>query len=160
MLVLDSATMHLKKTVISSFKQHYNTQVAIIPSGMTPILQPADVHWNRPFKTAVKEKWLQWLSKGEVEFTRTGKRKSAFYEMVVHWIFQCWKALSQDLIAKSFRECGIVGEGPDEFHQRLRLILQDELANEQEEEEHSGLTDTEAEQEQEEGEGEEDVEDD
>lgn len=49
---------------------------------------------------------------------------------------------------------------PDEFHQRLRLILQDELANEQEEEEHSGLTDTEAEQEQEEGEGEEDVEDD
>ena len=75
---------NLKKTVISSFKQHYNTEVAIIPGRMTPVLQPADVHWNKPFKTTMREKWIQWLSDGEVEYTCSGKRKSASYEMVVH----------------------------------------------------------------------------
>ena len=56
MIVLDSAPFHLKKTVLSSFKQHYNTDVGFIPGGMTPLLQPVDVHWNKSFKTAMKEK--------------------------------------------------------------------------------------------------------
>ncbi|XP_062517303.1 uncharacterized protein LOC134192574 [Corticium candelabrum] len=139
---MDSATSHLKKTVISSFKQHYNTEVAIIPGGMTPVLQPADVHWNKPFKTTMREKWIQWLSDGEVEYTRSGKRKSASYEMVVHWVSECWKALSNDLIHQSFLSCGITGEASVRFHQRLQLILQDEAVNDKDEEA-SGLTDTE-----------------
>jgi hypothetical protein len=83
MIVLDSAPSRMKKTVSSSFKQHYNTHVAIIPGGMTPLLQPADVHWNKSFKSSMKERWLQWLAEGGEEYTRGGKRKSASYEMVV-----------------------------------------------------------------------------
>ena len=56
LLVFDSATSHLKRTTISSFRQHYNTKVAIIPGGMAPLLQPTDVHWNRPFKSAMRDK--------------------------------------------------------------------------------------------------------
>lgn len=89
LLALDSAPSHLKKTTLSSFKQHYYTTVAVISGGMTPILQPADVHWNKPFKTAMREKWLHWLTEGEKEFTRSGRRKSASYEMVVTWVSEC-----------------------------------------------------------------------
>jgi hypothetical protein len=65
LVVYDSATSHIKKTVLSSFRQHYITDVAVIPGGMTPLLQLADVSWNRPFKRLMKNKWIQWLADGE-----------------------------------------------------------------------------------------------
>ena len=71
LFVFDSATSHTKKTVLSSFRQHYSTKVAIIiiPGGMTPVLQPADVRLNKPFKAAMRDKWLDWLTTGEAAFT-------------------------------------------------------------------------------------------
>ena len=100
LLVLDSALSHTKRSVLSSFQKHYNTDVAVIPGGMTPLLQPADVSWNKPFKSLMKEKWLEWLNEGEEEYTRSKKRKSASYETVVH-MSDCWKSISEDLIKKS-----------------------------------------------------------
>ena len=141
LIVFDSATSHLKRTTISSFKQHYNTEVAIIPGGMTPLLQPADVHWNKPFKSAMRDKWLQWLSEGEEEYTASGKRKSASYEMVVNWVSECWKAIPIELIQKSFVQCGMPWSSPDQLHERLRCLLADEQFEQAEE--HTGLTDEE-----------------
>ena len=71
LFVFDSATSHTKKTVLSSFRQLYSTKVAIIiiPGGMTPVLQPADVRLNKPFKAAMRDKWLDWLTTGEAAFT-------------------------------------------------------------------------------------------
>jgi hypothetical protein len=63
LIVFDSATSHLKRTTISSFKQHYNTEVAIIPGGMAPLLQPVDVHWNKPFKSAMRDKCCRGLAR-------------------------------------------------------------------------------------------------
>lgn len=56
LLVMDSATSHTEKSVMSSFKQHYATAIAIIPGGMTPLLQPADVAWINPFHYTRDEK--------------------------------------------------------------------------------------------------------
>ena len=34
-----------------------NTDIAIIPGGMTSMVQPLDVSINKPFKGLVREKW-------------------------------------------------------------------------------------------------------
>lgn len=49
-LVMDACPAHRDKALIGEFKRWNNTEVAIIPGGCTPLLQPADVVWNRPFK--------------------------------------------------------------------------------------------------------------
>ena len=97
----------------------------------------------------MREKWIQWLSDGEVEYTRSGKQKSAYYEMVVHRVSECSKALSNDFIHQPFLSRGITREASVRLHQRLQLILQDEAVND-EDEEASGLTDTEENEEQDE----------
>lgn len=146
LLVFDSATSHTKKTTLSSFKQHYSTTVAVIPGGMTPLLQPPDVSWNKPFKCRMREKWLKWLSEGEVQYTQQGKRKSASYEMIVEWISESWKEIPEDTIRQSFIVCGIVKtkEG-NSYHLRLDAVLSgcaiEEISDSNIEEECSGLTD-------------------
>jgi len=34
-----------------------NTDIAIIPDGLTSVLQPLDVCLNKPFKDRLREKW-------------------------------------------------------------------------------------------------------
>ena len=149
-IVYDSATSHLQKTVLSSFRQHYSTVVAVIPGGMTPVLQPADVSWNRPFKTSMREKWLQWLADGEAEYTNSGKRRSASYEMIVNWVSQSSKEIAEDIIRKSFVVCGILRNEVDaaQYHPKLAAIVNDipavysDLAVDTIEE-HTGISDNE-----------------
>lgn len=120
-LVMDSAPAHLKHATKTSFKQHYNTSLSVIPGGLTPLLQPADVVWNRPFKAAMKEKWLNWLQGGDVEFTRTGKRRSASYLTVAVWVKESWDQVSEDLVRDSFVKCGLVGHQEEgTLHSHLR----------------------------------------
>ena len=76
-LVYGSVSSHTRKAAIASFKRHYNTTVAVIPGGMTPLLQPADSYWNKTFKSAMKHRWLELLQSGEVEYTKSGYRKRA-----------------------------------------------------------------------------------
>ena len=150
LIVYDSATSHVKKTVLSSFHQHYSTDVAVIPGGMTPLLQPADVSWNKPFKGLMKDKWIQWLSDGETHYTKTGKRKSASYEMIVNWVSQSWKEISKDIIRMSFVNCGILRNQGDagNYHCRLAIIFNDlppldEALPSVATEEHTGISDDE-----------------
>ena len=122
--------------------------MAVIPGGMTLLLQPADVSWNKPFKSLRKEKWLEWLNEGEEEYTRSGKRKSASYKTVVQWVSDCWKSISEDLIKKSFTKCGIC-DTSNPLHSRLQSILENGQDNYNDQEDHTGLTDDEEDSEEE-----------
>ena len=51
----------------------------------------------------MKQKWVEWLENGEVEFTRTEKRKRTSYEMI-----SVWKKISEVIIIKGFKECGYI----------------------------------------------------
>ena len=45
------------------------TDACLIPGGLTSHLQPADVSWNKPFKTAYRDLYNEWMSSAEKSFT-------------------------------------------------------------------------------------------
>src|SRR4051812_47392908 len=65
----------------------------------------------------------------EEEYTRTGKRKRASYEMVANWVSSAWKSISSELIIKSFVGCGLNNIRTSySYHSRLSdLLLRDFL---------------------------------
>ena len=68
-------------TVKASFKCE-NTELAVIPGGLTSLLQPLDVPLNKPFKDGVRKQWMQWMADGIHEFTvrRFHKRGMPFHQ--------------------------------------------------------------------------------
>ena len=106
LLVYDAFEAHVTDTVKASFKRE-NTELAVIPGGLTSLLQPLDVSLNKPFKDGVRKHWMQWMADGIHEFTATGRQKKASEELICSWISQAWNAIPSEMIAASFLKCGI-----------------------------------------------------
>jgi hypothetical protein len=65
--VWDSFRGHLEddtKRILTEMK----TDLAVIPGGLTSVLQPLDVSVNKPFKDNVRKLCTQWMAKGKHEF--------------------------------------------------------------------------------------------
>ena len=121
---MDSARCHLTSAVKTAFKKT-GTLVKYIPGGMTPILQPLDVHLNKPVKSFSRSQWEEWMLHGEEEFTKSGYRKRASYQQLVEWVSDGMASLDINLIQRSFKECGVSSSGVDdvdELHSRLRKV--------------------------------------
>ena len=82
-----------------------NSDVVFIPGGCTSICQPADACRNAVFKRKVREEWVRW---GRTERrTPAGNLQMATRQDVINWISYAWDEISEDLIKKSFKSCGI-----------------------------------------------------
>lgn len=123
LLLYDSVRSYTHKNILSSFKQHYKTTVAVMPGEMTPLFAAS---W-RPleqafFKAAMRHRWNKWLAEGEAEFTASGKSR--------HGLMNHGKSyLLISLIKKSFVECGSALEGDSDFnilHSKLKRQLRAE----------------------------------
>uniref|UniRef100_A0A1X7UPU3 DDE-1 domain-containing protein n=1 Tax=Amphimedon queenslandica TaxID=400682 RepID=A0A1X7UPU3_AMPQE len=55
LLVWDTYRCNLMDSVKSVVDRKTQSDIVIIPGGLTGLVQPADVSWNKPFKTAYKE---------------------------------------------------------------------------------------------------------
>ena len=74
LLVWDSFRAHLTESVEAL--QRRKIDLAVIPGGLTPVLQPLDKCLNKPFKDHMKTKYLSWMVTGPFEFTPAGKKKA------------------------------------------------------------------------------------
>lgn len=83
------------------------TDLAVIPGGLTSVLQPLDVCINRPFKTEFRRCYSEWMAGGHHEKTPTGRLKRASLQQVCAWILSAWRAVSLETVAKSFKVTGI-----------------------------------------------------
>ena len=57
LLVMDSAKAHMNTEIREYLSRECGTKVEIMEGGMTPLLQPADVSWNRSVKNKIKDLW-------------------------------------------------------------------------------------------------------
>ena len=105
-LVMDSFEGH-KTDAIKNIARSENTDLAIIPGGLTSIVQPLDVCLNKPFKDKLREKWNIWMSSGQFSYTKGGNLKKPGYDIICKWILEVWTAIPREMIVKSFKKCGI-----------------------------------------------------
>lgn len=72
LLVWDMFRSHLVENVRQALHDS-NTDIAVIPGGLTSVLQPLDVCLNKPFKDAMRSRWNQWMVSGDKSLTPAGK---------------------------------------------------------------------------------------
>ena len=62
LLVWDAYKCHSTKGIRNVVSKATNSDVTIIPGGLTGHMQPADMCWNKPFKAAYKELYTTWMA--------------------------------------------------------------------------------------------------
>ena len=106
LLVLDMFKSHLCENVKAELKR-INTDLAVIPSGLTSVLQPLDVCLNKPFKDGLRQCWNEWMVSGDHTFTNAGNMRGASLTTVCEWVIKSWQNISISSVQKSFKKCGI-----------------------------------------------------
>jgi hypothetical protein len=71
-LTMDTYRGHLSGRIRNRLRNK-NTDLAIIPSGITSQLQPLDVSFNKSFKHLVRKHYVAWLNKHNHTLTPSGK---------------------------------------------------------------------------------------
>ena len=116
LLVWDSFRGHLTDTVKDLLARR-NVDIAVIPGGLTPVLQPLDKCINKPFKAKLRILYETRMVNGPFTYTLSGKKRAPSKELVLTWINRAWNEIPTDLIQKSFKSCGITntldGSGDD-----------------------------------------------
>jgi hypothetical protein len=106
LLSLNSFRGHLTqntKTVL----QACNTDLVVIPGGMTSILQALDAVVNKPFKDYLREQYEDWIINNQHEYTRAGNIKKPSIRLICEWILKAWNQISEESIRKGFKKCCI-----------------------------------------------------
>ena len=106
LFVWDSFSAHLTDTVKQQLHEN-KTATAVIPGGLTSLVQPLDVCLNKPFKDRLREKWMTWMMSGEKTFTPGGQLRAASLVTVCQWVKESWQELSKEMVERSFKKCGI-----------------------------------------------------
>jgi transposase-like protein len=124
-LVLDSMRAHLLESVKVAAKKASAT-LAVIPGGLTKVLQPLDLTVNKSFKGHVRNQWESWMAKENHEYTKGGKMKRASYEEVAKWVSQAWAKVSTQTVESGFSQAGIISDkithiSDDEEEEDVRL---------------------------------------
>ena len=114
LLVMDSMRAHITPEIKESVHA-LNSIPAIIPGGLTKLLQPLDISVNRSFKLVLRELWKEWMTTGEHSFTNTGKMRRATFADVCGWVATAWRLVPVSCIKAGFKKAEVFAFDPD-FH--------------------------------------------
>ncbi|KAK6744351.1 hypothetical protein RB195_011199 [Necator americanus] len=103
LLIFDSARCHVTDEV-KLFCQQYS-KIAVIPGGLTKILQPLDVGINKPLKDHLKAGWEKWMrDEAKATYTKSGIRRRMSYEEAAFLVSESFQSISSDVIQHSFEK--------------------------------------------------------
>ena len=85
LLVWDAYKCHIMDSIKSHVHNLTNSDISIIPGGLTGNLQPADVSWNKPFKDAYKAKY-EWMVSGKKSYAAAGKVCALDKALCLQWV--------------------------------------------------------------------------
>jgi hypothetical protein len=74
-LVWDDFRAHKTDRVKQCADTVCNADLVFVPPGCTPLPQPPDLSWNKPFKERYTELWDQWSRSGPESYTAAGNRR-------------------------------------------------------------------------------------
>lgn len=106
LLVWDQFRSHLTDKVKRRLEEQ-KTIPAVIPGGLTSMLQPLDVCLNKPFKNYMREFWRAWMSEGKGRLTPKGNLARPELTTVVSWVKEAWEKVPSEMIVKSFLKTSI-----------------------------------------------------
>lgn len=106
LLVWDMFRSHLTQNV-KKHLQRTNTTTAVIPGGLTSVLQPLDVSLNKPFKDNIRSEWNKWMMDGEKSFTKGGSMRAPPLDVLCDFVVKSWESVRVETVIKSFKKCGI-----------------------------------------------------
>jgi len=106
LLVWDQFRAHKTDKVKKELASLLTTQ-AVIPGGLTSLLQPLDVVLNKPVKDRMRQKWMAWMSSGQQELTKAGNFKRPGLSLVLSWVKSAWDEIPSSMVEKSFLKTGI-----------------------------------------------------
>ena len=104
-LILDKATSHYTNNLISLFNKGDNI-ISFIPGGLTRFFQPLDVSINKPFKQALKEKYVDFCLNNASEDAQSKMSRTKMIQCICD-IWYDEKIISKEMVYKSFRVTGI-----------------------------------------------------
>ena len=96
--VTEKSKDHVKRT---------NTDLAVMPGGLTSVVQPLDVCLNKPFKDLIRQYWIAWITDGEKTFTKGGNMRAPPLDLLCEWVVCAWAAIDAKIVENSFLKCGI-----------------------------------------------------
>ena len=106
LLVFDSFSGHLTDGV-KRWINAENTDLCVIPGGLTSVVQPLDVCLNKPFKDRLRDNWCQWMAREDQDLTSSGNLKRASLPTVCQWVLDAWEGIKHESVVYSFKKCAI-----------------------------------------------------
>lgn len=101
LLIMDSMRAHLTDETKKTLSKE-KTRLAIVPGGLTKIVQPLDLSINRSFKANMRHCWESWMSEENHTFTKGGRMRKATNSEVCEWILKSWDKIPKDMVEKAF----------------------------------------------------------
>jgi hypothetical protein len=104
LLVFDAARSHISNKV----KAHLHERgilFAVIPGGLTGLLQPCDVVWFKPLRQSMKQAIDSWKARPNHELTRGGNARPPTINDMSVWLADAWRSVPQDQLRGSFQRC-------------------------------------------------------
>lgn len=109
LLVWDMFVAH-RCDEVKKYAESTRTTLAVIPGGLTSMLQPLDVCLIKPFKDNVRKYWADWIASDLPEETKGGNLKKPDIAVIALWVKKAWDAVSPEIVIKSFKKCCISNE--------------------------------------------------
>ncbi|XP_016076166.1 PREDICTED: pogo transposable element with KRAB domain isoform X3 [Miniopterus natalensis] len=106
MLILNGFRGHATDSVKSSMES-MNTDMVIIPGGLTSQLQVLDVVVYKPLNDSVRAQYSNWLLAGNLALSPTGNAKKPPLGLFLEWVMVAWNSISSESIVQGFKKCHI-----------------------------------------------------
>ena len=107
LLIWDAYRCHMMDSVKHEVNKVTNADICMIPGGLTSLVQPADVSWNKPFKDAYRNLYDHWMANGEKSYTPSGNLRAPSKILCLQWVRRAWESVTKEVVCKSFKMCGI-----------------------------------------------------